>query len=338
MPEKLERNSGIELFRILATFLVLIVHLNGWMAGGLVDFNDSSIGMDHKICQLGISSLSIVCVNCFLIISGWFGIKMKFFSFWKLWVMLFTIYVPFYIFDLFTGHHFSLFEFANRIIAFSCESYFIQNYLMLLFLSPVLNSFIEKYKSKVTVYALSLFLIEVVMESLFDNQCLFIKNGYSLIHFIIIYMLARAASINKDKILSINKRWWIIGYFTCAIIVCAFHFTPYKHTWAYSNPIVVIESFMFFFPFLHLRFSSKFINRIAGGALAVYVIQVTNPVCETLFTLDQYALESFEYIQYLFLLFGFTVIFFALCILYKEVMHFIFSPIFNPLGLFVEKK
>lgn len=59
-------------------------------------------------------------------------------------------------------------------------------------------------------------------------------------------MLARAASINKDKILSINKRWWIIGYFTCAIIVCAFHFTPYKHTWAYSNPIVVIESFMFF--------------------------------------------------------------------------------------------
>lgn len=70
----------------------------------------------------------------------------------------------------------------------------------------------------------------------------------------------------------------------------------------------------------------------------MYVIQVTNPVCETLFTLDQYALESFEYIQYLFLLFGFTVIFFALCILYKEVMHFIFSPIFNPLGLFVEKK
>lgn len=95
--------------------------------------------------------------------------------------MLFTIYVPFYIFDLFTGHHFSLFEFANRIIAFSCESYFIQNYLMLLFLSPVLNSFIEKYKSKVTVYALSLFLIEVVMESLFDNQCLFIKNGYSFL-------------------------------------------------------------------------------------------------------------------------------------------------------------
>ena len=29
-----QRNSSVELFRILATFLVLIVHLNGWMAGG----------------------------------------------------------------------------------------------------------------------------------------------------------------------------------------------------------------------------------------------------------------------------------------------------------------
>lgn len=65
-----QRNSSVELFRILATFLVLIVHLNGWMAGGLVDWNDSNISTLHKISQLIIQSLSVVCVNCFLIISG----------------------------------------------------------------------------------------------------------------------------------------------------------------------------------------------------------------------------------------------------------------------------
>lgn len=28
-----QRNSSVELFRIIATFLVLIVHFNGWFVG-----------------------------------------------------------------------------------------------------------------------------------------------------------------------------------------------------------------------------------------------------------------------------------------------------------------
>ena len=59
----IQRNSSVELFRILATFLVLIVHLNGWMAGGLVEWNDADIPMIHKTFQLIIQSLSVVCVN-----------------------------------------------------------------------------------------------------------------------------------------------------------------------------------------------------------------------------------------------------------------------------------
>lgn len=46
---KKQRNSSIELFRILATFLVLVVHLNGWLAGGLVEWSDSDILTIHKV-------------------------------------------------------------------------------------------------------------------------------------------------------------------------------------------------------------------------------------------------------------------------------------------------
>ena len=36
-----QRNSSVELYRILATFLVIIVHLNGWLAGGMPElFSD----------------------------------------------------------------------------------------------------------------------------------------------------------------------------------------------------------------------------------------------------------------------------------------------------------
>ena len=36
------RNSSVELFRILATIMVVIVHYNGWLAGGMPDHFDLS--------------------------------------------------------------------------------------------------------------------------------------------------------------------------------------------------------------------------------------------------------------------------------------------------------
>ena len=330
---KKQRNSSVELFRILATFLVLIVHLNGWMAGGLVDWNDASISNLHKVSQLIIQSLSVVCVNCFLIISGWYGLKLKFASVWKMWILLFSIYVPFYLFDCFLGGAaFSPVTLVKKILAFPCESYFVQNYLMLLFISPVLNAFIEKDKSHLTIFALALFAIEVVMESVFQNKCLYIENGYSLFHFVTMYMLARAASIHKDKIIQVKKQRWIIGYFGCATLLCLLYFTPYKHTWAYSNPIVVIESFMLFFPFLYKTFYSKFVNWVAGGAFAVYIIQVTHPVFGQLVSLNQYVLGHFSYYAYLIFLLLFSIAFFSLCLVYNEIMQKLITPILKPLG------
>lgn len=333
-----QRNSSVELFRILATFLVLIAHLNGWMAGGLVEWNDVNIPSIHKVSQLIIASLCAVCVNCFLIISGWFGLNLKFSSVWKMWLLLFSIYVPFYLIScIFGDTEFSVPVFCMKLLAFPCENYFVQNYLMLLFISPVLNAFIEKHKDHLTIYTLTLLGVEVIMESVFQNKCLHIEDGYSLFHFVTMYMLARTAFMHREKIMKILKQWWIMGYFVCAAMVCLLQFSPYKHTWAYSNPVVIVESFMLFFPFLYITFYSKLINWLAGGAFAVYIIQVTNPVFENLFIFDQYVLGHFSYTTYLLLMLLFCILFFAVCIVYNEVMHRILIPLMKPLGNYIEK-
>ena len=49
MKIRQERNSSIELFRILATFLVLIVHWNGWFVGGI----DENASWDNFSAQMG---------------------------------------------------------------------------------------------------------------------------------------------------------------------------------------------------------------------------------------------------------------------------------------------
>ena len=150
---KKQRNSSIELFRIIATFFVLIIHLYGWMAGGLVDWNDENISSLQKISQLIIQSLTIVCVNCFLIISGWYGIKFKFSSIWRLWTIVFFIYFPFQILEYISVGTFSIGNLIDNILVFTRESYFVQCYSMLLFLSPVINSFFDKYgKKRIKLY------------------------------------------------------------------------------------------------------------------------------------------------------------------------------------------
>lgn len=334
-----QRNSSVELFRILATFLVLIVHLNGWMAGGLVDWNDNSFPLVHKVVQLIIQSLSVVCVNCFLVISGWFGLKLKFASVWKMWVLLVSIYGPFYLLScIFGSVDFSIARFIIRLLAFPCESYFVQNYLMLLFISPVLNAFIEKHKDNLAKFSICLFMIEVTMESVFQNKCLYIEDGYSLFHFVTMYMLTRTAFFNKERIIKVNKYYWVLGYFVCAAIVCLMHFTPYKHNWAYSNPIIVIESFMLFFPFIYSSFNNRLINWIAGGSFAIYIIQVTSPVSGCLFKYNQYALNNLAYTSYLPLMFTFCIVFFAFGLIYNEMMHRILNPILRPFGNYLEKQ
>lgn len=67
MDIKLEkqRNSSVEIFRILATFLVLIAHFTGWFVGGLKNPFDSTLGLSFRIGQTVISALCVVCVNCF---------------------------------------------------------------------------------------------------------------------------------------------------------------------------------------------------------------------------------------------------------------------------------
>ena len=256
-----------------------------------------------------------------------------------MWVLLFSIYVPFYLAScIFGSTHFSLFGLGTKILAFPCESYFVQNYLMLMVISPVLNTFIETKKEKLTLFALSLFAIEVIMESVFQNKSLYIEEGYSLFHFVTMYMLARSANMRKDRILKVKKKWWIIGYFVCASFVCLLHFTPYKHTWAYSNPLIVAESFMLFFPFLYHSFYNRFVNWVAGGTLAVYIIQVTSPVTGLLFKYDQLALENYSYSIYLALLFMFCLVFFAISLLYKEALHRILNPILNPFKNYLDNK
>lgn len=314
-----QRDSSIELFRILATFMVLVVHFTGWFVGGVCDPFDATKPLSFRIGQTVIESLSVICVNSFLIISGWFGIRLKFKSIWKLYLLLVFIYVPFYLCECIALKQFSLPALINNLLVFTRESYFIQCYTVLMLLSPLINSFFEKYGRKSLILVLALWAIEALMENILGNESLGINSGYSLVHFVLMYMLARTAFLYKDKIVEVKRYRWLIGYFACAGIVCLLHLAGFSHAWDYSNPIVVIEAFCLFFVFLYKPFYNKAVNWIASSTLAVYIIHTTNPAYAALVKLDSWLLESLPYLPYLLSYLGICVIVFMISILYDKV-------------------
>jgi len=126
-----KRNSSIEFFRIIATFSVLIAHFNGWFVGGLPERLDFET-FNWRWGQFLIGGASCVCVNLFIIISGYFGLKFKIATFVRISLVLIGIYVPFYIWSAFIYGNFSIVAFLQRFLIVSRAGYFVQCYMTIL--------------------------------------------------------------------------------------------------------------------------------------------------------------------------------------------------------------
>lgn len=79
-----QRESNIELLRILSMMLVLLCHYvhtrhNGMFSPEFVPQGCNPLDTDllNTATNLELRSLSIVCTHCFILISGYFGIKFK---------------------------------------------------------------------------------------------------------------------------------------------------------------------------------------------------------------------------------------------------------------------
>lgn len=320
------RNSSVELFRILATFLVLIVHCNGWLVGGMPDkFNFEDVSL-FRVGQLIIQSLTACCVNCFLVITGWYGVKFKLKTIWNINWLLICVYVPFYILNYIFTQHFSIYGLLGGFAGILRESYFIQCYLMLMFLSPILNCFIEKYGRSILPYVLCFWGIEIVAE-IIGNKSLGIDSGYSVIHFVLMYLLARTASLYKDELLKITRKSWIIGYFICSLTICIMYILGIKWVWNYSNPIVMMSAFCLFMPFLYKIYFNKIINWIAGSTLAVYIMHTVRPFLTIIQKTDNYILCNYPYSLYLLSMGSIILIVFITCILCDKIRLQLFSTL-----------
>lgn len=322
-----ERNSSIELFRILSILLVIIVHFNGWF---LANTGEKPISSIESIAQTLVTSLSAVCVNCFLIISGFYGLRLKIKSIWNIYITLISIYVPFYLAECIITKSFSATQLLSKFIVFNTESYFIQCYLMLMFLSPILNTYIQSHNRKnILRYSLIFTIVAFLFDCLFNNKCLAFGHGYQLTHFILIYMLARTAYLYKNRLIDIKTKVYIYGYLACTIAIAALRIAEIPWAYHYTNPFNIVAAFCLFMPFVKKEFYNKTINSIARSVFAVYIIHITYPMIHLLIKYDTFIYTEYSYILYFPIMLASTLIVFFTGTLYDKARAYLTEPVTN---------
>lgn len=269
----MKRESNIELLRIIAMLLVVLLHANYFSLGG-VKISDIEIVTPQLFIKAFAEQLCIISVNVFILISGWFGIRPSLKGGISLLFQVAFFHILIILFAFSLGETIPISSIITGFY-FGASYLFVVAYLILYTISPILNAFAETANARLFVSVLVIFFFFEFTYGWIFGYGGYI-GGYSALSFIGIYLLSRFLYkySSRIKIFNLNTSKNLLLYLFFTIIPVILLFTT-KHnlgTINYSSPFVILASVFFFLAFTKLHFSSKTINYISVSTFSIYII------------------------------------------------------------------
>lgn len=270
------RESGMELLRILAILFVTCHHfLLFGVYGGKAGGNDVGFWLLNSFIYIG--------VNCFILISGYFGIRAKVKGFLNLYLI-----IAFYSLLCFTCNCLldtCDFNVKSVIInAFFCISHkgdwFIQGYVVLFLSAPLINRALEKIDRGGYLIILLLYTVMNEYFGYFWKTPSFNIDGFNASQFIYLYLIGgyMRRYLSRDWI-DKRRSVFMISYIVCSalyggmVFLDGIHRVPHWDPWKYNNPLLIASSISFFLFFASFHFKSKAVNTIGASTFAIFLAQ-----------------------------------------------------------------
>lgn len=327
------RNSNIELLRIISMLLVLGLHVN-YLALGKVTIAGTASEPLLSLVRMEFESLCIVCVNLYVLISGYFGIRIKKKS---LIGLLFTILfwqISLYTAGIIDGRYTLDFNLLQKMIIPGGIYWFVPAYLMLVLLSPMLNAYIEKTSKKNMGRFIICFLaVQTIFGYVQPYWNMFI-NGYSAISFIGLYLIGSYIRKYSGEMFRRGAKSYVAVYVLAMTIaaVAAFltyryadsqYILPHVNNWflvSYISPFAIIGAVSLFVAFTRTGIKNNvWINRIAASAFPVYLIHIHPVVVIYFLRYARYIYNSFDGILYIVTIIAYIVGVYLLCTLLDQI-------------------
>lgn len=255
-------------------FMIVMIHANMYLfqfVGGksAVFFN----GMVNGICNIG--------VTCFILISGYYGMKFDIGKFVRLECMMITYSLAeTIILCLMMPQQMQGAALLEQIVKsfmpfITRKHWFYSCYVCLLFLSGYIQKFIEHLKKEEFARLLLLLLVLFsVLPTLFYFE-LIPNSGKGLVQMIMVYMIGRYIRMYKDVKMPGKA---VILFIILWVLNGVSHEIPiqiggiYHHLCKDNSITNLTMAVILFYLFKEFKFHSEFINRAAGNVFAVFAL------------------------------------------------------------------
>lgn len=266
------RNSSFELLRIISIFLIVMCHVCA-----LMDW-DNSIEMNKWIVG-GVNSIGNVAVSCFILISGYFGVKFRWTKFINLIVKT-TVYCTIVAAFRFGNNPKELLTAFLTVPAYNL--WFIACYLILMPLAPYINKFTEslgskEYRNLMIILILLLSVLPTLTVKGATNDIVLRQGGKNLVYMLFLYIMGRWIKLQNDRE---YNRWTLWGiHVACSITVlmlnmfCSWLFHRHFVIFALDcSPLTLLSSLCVFYLFKSWSFQCRVINWFASSVFAFYLL------------------------------------------------------------------
>ena len=293
MKTKSRRLANVELLRVVAMLMVVMLHYLG--KGKLLP--DKTLHMDLTGYMAWIlESFSIVAVNVYVLISGYFLVESEF-KLGKvvklvLQVLFYTVLITIlaFSFGLIGKEELGIYNMIVQLFPFQLEQYwFMTAYLVMYILSPVLAIGVKTLSQKsLKIVTLLMVAFMCIEKSILPVQIKFDQHGYDALWFICLFLVAAYIRLYGIKILEKPLNAILLYVAGCVfMLVEDFAFlvvyeklgemghlvgTPYH----YNHILNLLASVGLFMFFLQIKLKdgkfAKFICLIAPYTLGVYLL------------------------------------------------------------------
>lgn len=322
------RSSNFELLRIVCMLFIICGHII--MVHKYEYIYDSSWYINQII-----RPFCAVAVNTFVLISGYFGIKLKFRKLLAINNMVTFYSVAFLVLSVYIGiHNISLSKDWMQFLPVLTKQYwFITVYFVLCLLSPFLNILVEHLEKnqyeKLLLICFGVFVALPTIGFITNFPSITSDSGYGIVSFVFLYLLGRYLRLYYR--INVKRHWYLLGYIlsmgVCSVFqilysrVLGFSFDALT---SYDTIFVFIGAICLFMYFSKLTFSSKLVNFLSVGCLAVYVIHLHPLFYEYLFS-NVLCVKDFVGLRYLMLLIIAPCLIYLCSILIEQIRSHVFS-------------
>lgn len=277
----MNRNLNIELVRILSMFLIILGHI----LGGFIPLGANGSDIFRGIFPAALCFYLPFHINLFVLISGYFGIK-SVRKATRLYTLLFSYLLIVFLINL--CGNFGQFDYWSLLLPISHNPWwFMRIYFLLVLVAPLMIEPLLIHLSSKSLYALiGTFLIVDIYFGFIWQEGSVHYGGYSLIHFITIYLigglLRRKKSVftlfwdGSEKSLTASICFWLFAMTLFLKTICHYILKTCEiedRFMDYNNPFNIIAAVTLFLGILQLKpIKSKSVLFVSSSVIGVYLL------------------------------------------------------------------